>query len=199
MLSKNKIEAVIFDIGNVLIELDFQRLLKNIGLNNMSIEDLNSWPPYDAFERGKIEVQVFKKELEKLLSTTFEEKEFITRWNSVFIGEVPGISKILEKINVPIYSLTNTNELHLTFCFKNYPVLGLFKKIFTSYEFKARKPEKEIFYSVLKWLNIEANSLLFIDDNEKNLNGARDCGMIGEHCFNCANRLKMILNNYNLL
>ena len=73
----------------------------------------------------------------------------------------------------------NTNELHFTFCKENLPALRSIPRFFLSYEMKASKPDPRYYAIVLDRLGISPELLVFIDDLEENVEGARTAGMNG--------------------
>ena len=52
-----------------------------------------------------------------------------------------------------------------------------FDYIFLSYEMKCIKPSKDIYKQVIDRLKCEADEIIFFDDNEKNVNGAKLLGI----------------------
>ena len=58
-------------------------------------------------------------------------------------------------------------------------MLTLFRKKYFSHEIKMAKPNKKLFEHVLADLNIEASKCIFIDDKQKNIDAARECGIRG--------------------
>ena len=52
-----------------------------------------------------------------------------------------------------------------------------FDYVFLSYEMKCMKPSKDIYLLVIDTLNCEADKIIFFDDNEKNVNGAKSIGI----------------------
>lgn len=52
-----------------------------------------------------------------------------------------------------------------------------FDYVFLSYKMKCIKPSKDIYLQVIDTLNCEANNIIFFDDNEKNVEGAKAVGI----------------------
>ncbi|MBI5003241.1 HAD family phosphatase [Candidatus Woesearchaeota archaeon] len=69
-------------------------------------------------------------------------------------------------------TLNNLQKDHAT-------MLALFRKMYFSHELKMAKPNKKLFEHVLADLNIEASKCIFIDDKQKNIDAARECGIRG--------------------
>jgi putative hydrolase of the HAD superfamily len=56
----------------------------------------------------------------------------------------------------------------------------LFDRQFLSYELGLAKPDREIFERVVDDLDVSAEEILFLDDNQINVDGARSVGMRAE-------------------
>ncbi|PKA66131.1 hypothetical protein AXF42_Ash018421 [Apostasia shenzhenica] len=112
---------------------------------------------------------------------------------------VDGIEELLHMLK------ENNYELH---AFTNYPVwymmieekLKLSKYLswtFCSCKIGKRKPAPDSYTEVLHRLGIEPTSCLFIDDRQKNVEAAKDAGMIGIH-FRDADSLKQDLSSLGI-
>lgn len=174
------IKTIIFDFGNVFINLDIEGAIdttfKSLNINSFSDEIIafNSF-----YEQGLIttkEFIAFYQENFPNLST----EELIEIWNCMlkdfpkyrldFLKELQATSKY------KLILLSNTNELHINWIkeqvsfyedFKNY-----FDAFYLSHEIHLRKPNKDIFEFVLNENNIVATECLFIDDNKDNIETA---------------------------
>jgi HAD superfamily hydrolase (TIGR01509 family) len=73
--------------------------------------------------------------------------------------------------------LSNTNEIHWNEQI-DAPVLhALFETRFLSHEIGLVKPDREIFDHVVEGLDCEPGEILFLDDNQLNVDGARAAGL----------------------
>lgn len=85
----------------------------------------------------------------------------------------------LKKKGYSIYLLSNINE----YTFKSIYDSKLFDIVdgyVLSYLEHQVKPYKSIYLTLLDRFKLKPNECLFIDDNKKNVETARDLGMIGE-------------------
>jgi HAD superfamily hydrolase (TIGR01509 family) len=111
------------------------------------------------------------------LNTTYEE--FINE----FINNYIKIDKYEEVVNY-IYTLKEKCKIALFsdlifVCFnalENHIDLNIFDKVFLSYEEGYTKSNLKSFINVENKLNIESKNILFIDNNEENINNAKKCG-----------------------
>jgi putative hydrolase of the HAD superfamily len=200
------VRALVLDIGEILLRIDFTRLIRDFGMGETAgiseaLKILNRWNLYDSFERGAISVDAFAEAVEKSLGRKFERRRFLEIWNSVIQGPVAGIEPLVERMAaaVPLYALTNSNEAHMSHALETYEWLGHFRKIFTSHELKARKPEPEIYRAVVAALGVPAGEILFVDDREENVAGAKKVGLKAELCRESPGDLVAILTRYRLL
>ncbi len=66
--------------------------------------------------------------------------------------------------------------------FERDGVTDLFDHLFISSEMGIRKPDRAFFEHILDALGVEAESILFIDDKERNIIAAREVGMDALRC-----------------
>ena len=78
----------------------------------------------------------------------------------------------------PLYAFSNTNEIHRQHMFAHFgDIFKNFTKIFISSEMGVRKPDPESFDYVLKDLKRQPHEILFFDDTQENVDGAKACGL----------------------
>lgn len=97
-------------------------------------------------------------------------------WLSMLVGEVAGTAEIVNKLHEKKYVLSllsNTDPWHFEFCEQTIPLLQKFDRKFLSYDLKMKKPDAEIFLTVVNILGTKPEQCLFIDDSEKNVASAK--------------------------
>ena len=83
---------------------------------------------------------------------------------------------------IPVYAFTNTNRAHAAQCSRQFaPVLGHFRKVFASHEMGLRKPEPAAFAHIVKETGVPAERILFFDDSLGHVEAARACGLQAVH------------------
>ena len=180
------VRALVFDLGNVLVEIDFSRVLSVwAGYAGLEIEELsprfslqNKY--HERFERGEISSLDFFKGMRESLRIDITDEQFLEGWNSVFVGEVEGIydAVTLASNQYPLYVFSNTNAPHQIIWRDLCPkLLSKFQNIFVSCELGWRKPEKEAFYAVAKAIGKPIHQILFFDDSPENVAIASRLGM----------------------
>ncbi|MCR4662889.1 MAG: HAD hydrolase-like protein, partial [Endomicrobiaceae bacterium] len=95
--------------------------------------------------------------------------------------------------------LSNTNDLHFKYLYDIYKDFfdNNFKKLFLSYEMKQRKPEKEIYLSVIDFYKTGPQNIFFTDDNKKNIDVAKKLG-IKAYDFETVTKLKDDLKSFGI-
>lgn len=185
------IDAIIFDIGNVLIDLDYPQVIRQLSRraqkNQHNLDKLVvDSKVLRAFELGQIGPDRFREEVAKLLGCKLAESEFEQIWNSM-LKEVSRerMSKILKiKQRYKTYILSNTNLTHeLAFEEKVLEATGrpsirdFVEQAFFSHEIGMRKPDAECFEFVIDEIDLYPSRMLFLDDRLENVQAAKKAGM----------------------
>lgn len=201
------IKTIIFDFGDVFINLDKQgtieRVKNLIGFDitenskNVAIYQIN-----DDYEKGLITTDKFVTFYSNLSENTSKE-DVITVWNSI-IKDFPKyrlefIKQLKNEGKYQLILLSNTNDLHINYIKDHVPFYEEFKacfnKFYLSHEIHLRKPNSDIFEFVLKENNLEANQCLFIDDTTQNTDAAEKLGM---YCWNIDETSQDVINLFSV-
>ena len=181
-----KIDAVIFDIGNVLLTFDYtvakQEILKQTGqAAPPSQESLH--PLRIDHETGRIKRADFVKAVQDAFAHDGPEEHFLDIWSRIFEKNIPMIewAKSLHQ-TTPLYLLSNIGSIHHEHIFREYDFFTtLFKDGVYSYQAGVMKPEAEIFELARKQFGIDPAKTLYIDDLPENVRGAEGAGFITHH------------------
>lgn len=182
-------EALLFDLGGVVIEIDFGRALARwAAASAQPVDTLRSRfsfdDPYMRHERGEIEAAEYFAALRASLGVELTDGELADGWCDIYLGMVPGMAGLLERVGrqVPTYGFTNTNTTHLSHCARTYPDLFRhFRRVFTSCTMGLRKPEAAAFAAIGKEIGVPLDRILFFDDTLENVEAARAVGMPAVH------------------
>ena len=194
MRTQVPVEAVLFDLGGVLIEIDFQRALSHWAkCGGAPLEDLRARFGFDAthdrYQRGEIAARDWFATLRTSLGIDIPDAEFEAGWGSIFVREVPGIRDLLASIGgrLPMYVFSNTNlEHHRIFAPRFADLLRPFRKVFVSNELGKSKPAPEAFHAVAQAMDVAPENILFFDDSRENVAGALAIGMQAVHVASVA-------------
>jgi glucose-1-phosphatase len=187
------IEALLFDLGRVIIDLSTHRAharwaeLAAVPVTEIAARHAARIVGSEAYcrhERGEITDQAFFAYLRSELGIDLTDAQFSDGWNAVFIGEMPGIRRVLSRAQtaLPLFAFSNTNTAHTAFWSVRFAdLLAPFRKIYLSHEIGARKPEPAAFRAVVADMAIAPKQILFFDDVAENVAGARECGLNAVH------------------
>ncbi len=178
------IKVVAFDFGGVMGSEsdDFENTFKKISeLSGLTTERLHSifdnhWP---KLKIGKESTKNFWKDVlresSKHIAGNDLEKEYES---NIFIDkEMLKIVDEVKKKNYRIVLLPNETKEWIDYKIKRFQLNMIFDKIYCSAYLAIGKPNKEIFEYVLKDLMIKPEELLFIDNQENNIEVARSLGI----------------------
>jgi len=185
MTIKRPPQALLFDLGGVLVDIDFSRVLKVwSAYSSLSVEELKTRFGFDLqyhrHERGEINATEYFDYLASILDLNASREQIVAGWNAIFIAEFAETSAVVQmmRAHLPCYALTNTNAVHmdtLSILFPN--VVRSFDRIFASHEMGLRKPERAVFEQISQSIGIEAGSILFFDDLLENIEAASEAGL----------------------
>ncbi len=178
-------EALLFDLGNVLVEIDFERILArwaaHAGTDADSLRGRFALgPDYERHERGEITSKAFFESLRHMLGIDLSDEQFLDGWNAVFVGEVAGMRTLVERASArrPIYAFSNTTEDHYRLWSRRYAdLLDCFTAVYASCTLALRKPEAAAYRAVAQAMGVAPERILFFDDTAENVVGARRVGM----------------------
>ena len=104
-------------------------------------------------------------------------------WNDIFFlsaknRSVFGLVNNL-RANYKTAMLSNINILHYEYLKKNFPVFGVFDKIFLSFQMGLVKPDKEIYNLVIQGLGVSSSEIFYTDDRPELVQSAKSLGIQG--------------------
>ncbi len=189
-MNNQKIKAIIFDMGGVLVDLDIEdckRAFKEyLGYEKIDelIDPCHQKGIYGDLEEGKLSGDEFRK-LVLAESRPGSVAEDVDRamWH-ILTGIEPYKAQLLKRLSesYDLYLLSNNNEVCLPrsramFAEAGTPMETLFKKCFYSFEMKALKPSEAFYKAVVAEIGLPAEQMFFIDDSQKNVDGAIAAGL----------------------
>lgn len=206
------IKNIIFDLGGVIINLDFNLTIFEFNkLSQIPFESIYSRAKqnelFNDFEIGKIEEREFFSELKKHIRYTGPTEHLVNAWNLMLL-DVPEqrLDMLIDlKLKYNTFLLSNTNETHIKAFEKDlYRKNGVrnfndyFEKVYYSSRVGMRKPDKEIFELLLKENKLKPEETVFIDDSDQHVKGAGNCG-INSYLLRPNMEIKELLEELHLL
>lgn len=182
------ITTIIFDLGGVIIDLDWNECISNfkkVGINDM--ENLVSTTLQRGFiyeyELGKISDEEFRTEVRMYATREVTDEQINYAWTSLLV-KIPSekLEMLLRlKKKYKILMLSNTNNLSYSrnlemFQEGGHNVNDYFDKCYLSYKMHLAKPTPEIFEAVLKDADLKPEECYFLDDGIHNIETARNLG-----------------------
>lgn len=185
MLSPGDADALLFDLGRVVLDVDFNRALglwaRHAGCEPAQLaQRFFHDERYRRHEKGEISDEAFFAGLRSSFGVELSDAQLIEGWNAIFVGEMPGIAELLGRAarHLPLYAFSNTNAAHVAYFSAQYAeLLGHFRKIFLSSAIGLRKPDGEAYDHVVKAIGVPAERIVFFDDLAENIAGARQRGL----------------------
>lgn len=181
-----KIDAVIFDIGNVLLTFDYfiaeRALVAHTGIQTPpSVEDLH--PHRIDHETGRSTREDFVRIVREAFAHDGPEDHFMEIWTRIFQVNEPMVAWARSMHGkVPLYLLSNIGCIHHDHIFEEYEFFGsLFRDGIYSYKAGVMKPEQRIFELAKSRFGVDPARTLYIDDLEENVGGAESVGFVGHH------------------
>ncbi len=192
----------LLDLGNVVVKVDFQPFLawlteRSAAKDFARSRRLLSSSLFYDFEFGHLSPEGFARRLADHFRADFSLAELSAQFCGIFPGLVEGMEEVMGELAAagPVYCLSNTNEIHLEYIRRHYPVMAKFSKVFASHEMRQRKPYPAIYQSVARELNVKPSALLFFDDVSANVEGARRAGLEA-HLFTEAGQVRERLKSF---
>lgn len=189
------IDTIIFDLGMVIINLDMEATINQFreifGSSYEAVmEELNEEGFFNDYETGRISTKEFTSTLSNKSKGVASEQDIADAWNAMLLDIPPIRFEILmwAKENYNTYCLSNTNELHIDWInamlqkeFKLDNLDPYFHKVYLSHEMHLRKPDEEIFETLINKHNLLPAKTVFIDDTAGHLDGADKVGLYSYH------------------
>ncbi|CFQ64642.1 glucose-1-phosphatase [Yersinia alsatica] len=180
----------IFDLGNVIVDIDFKRVLgvwsklSSVPLATLS-ERFTMGEVFQQHERGEISDEDFARQLSDEMGLSLSFEQFAEGWQAVFVALRPEVIAIMQRLRQEghrVVVLSNTNRLHCNHWPQHYPeVAAAADHMYLSQDLGMRKPEARIYQHVLSAENIPAEQAVFFDDVEANIVAARIEGITAIH------------------
>jgi glucose-1-phosphatase len=185
------VDFLIFDLGNVIIDIDYERTFRLIKSKipttlHEKVDLFYLTDFHKAYEKGLIDSPSFRNEVRSYFDQDWSDLEVDQIWNSL-LGNIPFyrielVKKLREKYQLGV--LSNTNEIHIQGVYEllnrehqldNFD--SLFDWVFYSHEMGLAKPSVEIYEKLVAELGTSPDRVLFFDDLLANVEGARKIGI----------------------
>ncbi len=173
----------LFDIGNVIVGVDFIPALKRLvpsGTRDVDARLGQVLERKDEFEAGIIGPELYFPWAADLLGFTGTEEEFLTAWVDIFSPNLP-MWESIEHLHCAGHRLilfSNINNPHKDYLIEKYPVFQFFSGGVFSYQTGHIKPEPAIYELASKQYQLTPATTAYIDDLPANIKGGHDAGFL---------------------
>lgn len=178
------IDTIIFDFGDIFINLDKQATidgLERLGLSswNEDLEQLNI-----SFEKGQISRDAFLLGIQKQIPNATTD-EILMAWNAVLLDFPLYRLEFLQLLSKKfrLFLLSNTDAIHIDHFEQREGAsfygdfYQCFEKVYFSYEMGMRKPDAEIYTTLINRHELSPKRTLFVDDKKDNTDAAKALGL----------------------
>ncbi|WED25664.1 HAD family phosphatase [Vibrio sp. DW001] len=175
-------EVILFDLGRVVVGLGDSPVPKCWlkAENSMPIETWFISEFGQKFEKGQISAVEFTTQFKQqfeLEQSVEEIMEAFTAWPTGIFPTMPQtLTELRGRYHLAV--LSNTNELHFPRLIEEFGIAEYFDTIFVSHHMHKAKPERAAFEHVLDVLEVAPDKVLFLDDNQQNIEAAASLGII---------------------
>lgn len=198
-------EAVVFDLGGVLIDWNPRYLYRKMFDTEEEVTWFLETVCTTEWNRELDRGRTFGEEIPRLVSRhpkwRQEIEAYYTRWEEMLGGCIARSVRVLEALRergVPLYALTNWSAETFGIARSRFDFLKWFEDIVVSGEVGVAKPEKKIYETLVERAGIEPGASVFVDDLEANVRVAEELGFKGM-VFRGASELEEELARLNLL
>ncbi|RGP41473.1 (S)-2-haloacid dehalogenase [Altererythrobacter insulae] len=185
---KNSVEAVVFDVGRVIVQWDLRHLFAQLIDDEQELDWFcgnvvtEEWHFEHDAGRSLAEMLPERKALFPDYAHLIDA--YANRFLDTIPGPVPGTAELIGRLaqrKVPLFAITNFGSEFWQEFRPTEPVLEHFGDIVVSGDEKLVKPDPAIFKLAAARFGWEPAKLLFIDDNAANIGAANALGWHTHH------------------
>lgn len=183
-----RIEAVVFDIGRVLVQWDMRLLFRKLLNDEAEAEWVyrnvvtEAW--HGQHDAGRPIAEMVAERSAEFPRYAEVIRAYAERFNETIPGPVPGSADLVEQLHqngLPLYAITNFGADTWASFRPTFPLLDRFRDIVVSGIEKLAKPNPAIYALAAQRFGRDPGTMLFIDDSLPNVTSARDCGWHAHH------------------
>ncbi len=195
--------SVIFDLGGVLVSVDFRRAGKRLEAAGGApaafiLEAIAKGEEKRGFDTGRLSPQQFAARFCAAIDLRLPYAEFAEIWCDIF-SEQHEVTGLLDQIaaKADLVLLSNTDPLHFEYVRRHYGFLDKFGHTLLSYEAGHAKPARQMFERALG-LAAPGARMIYFDDVPEFVWAARACGLPAEQFVDAA-KLRRDLEGFGVL
>lgn len=181
----NKFDTIIFDLGGVLIDWNPEYVFREVFDDEQEMRYFfaeictHDWNIQQ--DAGRLLAEATEERVALFPAYEPQIRAFYGRWKEMLGGPIHETVEILETLHQQkdhqLLALTNWSHETFPTALELYPFLQLFEGILVSGVEKLIKPDPRIYQLILERYDVNPTRALFIDDNAKNVEGAKNVGI----------------------
>jgi len=181
------IEAVIFDIGNVLIEWQPEKFYDRVigkARRKALFAEVPLHEEHQRVDEGVALADVVFPLAERFPYWGDEIRMWHDNWAELAAPDIPHSVRLLRALKrngIPVFTLTNFGHDNFPMSQEQFPFLKEFDREYVSGRLQVIKPDPAIYAVVEADCGIAPDRLLFTDDRQDNINTARARGWRTHH------------------
>ena len=188
-----RIQAVVFDIGRVLVQWDMRLLFRKLLDDEAEVEWVyrnvvtEAW--HGQHDAGRPIAEMVAERSAAFPRYAEVIRAYAERFNETIPGPVPGSADLVEQLHrkgLPLYAITNFGADTWANFRPTMPLLDRFRDIVVSGIERLAKPDPAIFALAAQRFGRDPDTMLFIDDSLPNVISARECGWHTHHFTSAA-------------
>lgn len=175
---------VVFDVGNVLIRWDprllYRDLIPDDAKRDWFMQNVCTAAWNIEQDRGRSWEEAVALLVEAHPEWAAEIRAYDERWHETVPGVIEDSVAVLAELKAKgeqVYAITNFSREKWAQCLIRFPFLQSFDGVVVSAHERLIKPDPAIFQLLLQRYALAAEDCIFVDDSEKNIEGARSIGM----------------------
>ena len=190
-MEKHSIKNIIFDLGGIFIDVDYQKTSKafiDLGITNFDDYYRQSFsnPLFAQLEKGQITAAVFYEAFRQMTNSQLTNTQIETAWSAMLGRFRKSSVAILPQVKqrFKIFLLSNINEIHYKTIANTYEAQfgnndfdSYFIKPYYSHLCNERKPDAAAYEMIVAENGLLKEETLFVDDTMKNIAGAQAVGL----------------------
>ncbi len=176
------IKTVLFDLGNVLVDIDLNAFWRNLGLTHPEeiapfADGYASWTR--QYENGHVATADYLSGLQIVFNKKFSCDRLQRAFSGIIQKPIAGMFDIVSRLSCTHQTalVSNTNEIHFTISQKKLAAVRILHKYYLSYQLHVMKPAAGFYHAIIQEQGTSPSMLLFIDDLADNVKAAEVAGI----------------------
>jgi putative hydrolase of the HAD superfamily len=204
MNNPRQIRWILFDIGGVLIEVDYRHTVDTLSeISGKSREEVQNFLlgssefPVNLAEKigtGQIDLKTYLNHFCGFFQHQITPREVIALRQNELKESAASLANLLPKLkkHYHIACFSNSNVIHWQYLKQHFGFMKHFEFRMASHIAGYRKPDPQAWQYICNTLSALPGKILLIDDQRNNIDAAREFGFAAIHCEDPASLTQQI-------